>query len=115
MSEVRGNEILYHKDGAGASATANSYNTGENTELSLRVNGKVDASMPGDMLSQLLLGHIPLLIHSDAEEVLVVSLGSGVTCCGAMQHDSMKHLDEGEISPEVVETVQFFQESTTTC
>ena len=39
-----------------ASVTVNSYNTGENTELSLRVNGKVDASTPGDMLPQLLFG-----------------------------------------------------------
>lgn len=73
MAEVRrwaeSNEILYHKDGAGASVTANSYDPGENAKSSLCVNGKVDASTPGDMLTQLLLGHIPLLIHSGAEEV----------------------------------------------
>lgn len=113
MAEVRrwakGNEILYHKDGAGASVTVNSHDPGENAELSLRVNGKVDASAPGDMLTQLLLGHIPLLLHSDAEDVLVVGLGSGVTCGAVLRHGSVKRLDVVEISPEVVEASRFFQ------
>lgn len=113
MAEVRrwaeGNEILYHKDGAGASVTVNSHDPGENAELSLRVNGKVDASAPGDMLTQLLLGHIPLLLHSGAEDVLVVGLGSGVTCGAVLRHGSVKRLDVVEISPEVVEASRFFQ------
>lgn len=114
MAEVRrwaeSNEILYHKDGAGASVTVNSYDPGENAKLSLRVNGKVDASTPGDMLPQLLLGHIPLLLHSGAEEVLVVGLGSGVTCGAVLRHESVKRLDVVKISPEVVEAAQFFQQ-----
>lgn len=90
--------------------TVNSYDPRENTELSLRVNGKVDTSALGDMLPQLLLGHIPLLLHSYAEEALV-GLGSGVTCGAVLRHDSVKRLNVVEISPEVVEVSRFFQHS----
>ena len=115
MEEVRrlsaDSQILYHRDGAGASVTVNSYDPGEDTLLSLRVNGKVDASTAGDMLTQLLSGHIPMLLCRQAENVLVVGLGSGITCGAVLRHDSVRRLDAVEISPEVVEAAAFFKEA----
>ncbi len=115
MEEVRragyDSEILYHEDGAGATVTVNSYDPGEDTLLSLRVNGKVDASTAGDMLTQLLSGHVPMLLRPNAENVLVVGLGSGITCGAVLRHDSVARLDAVEISPEVVEGARLFHKA----
>ena len=40
----------------------------------------------------------------------MVGLGSGVTCGAVLRHESVKRLDVVEISPEVVESAQFFQQ-----
>jgi spermidine synthase len=115
MAEVRrlanNSEILYHQDGAGATVTVNSYDPGEDNLLSLRVNGKVDASTAGDMLTQLLSGHIPMLLRPGAENVLVVGLGSGITCGAVLRHETVARLDTVEISPEVVEGARFFKKA----
>ena len=115
MAEVRrlanDSEILYHQDGAGATVTVNSYDPGEDSLLSLRVNGKVDASTAGDMLTQLLSGHIPMLLRPGAENVLVVGLGSGITCGAVLRHDTVARLDTVEISPEVVEGARLFKKA----
>ncbi len=47
--------------------------------LSLRVNGKVDASNTGDMVTQLSLAYLPRVFKPNAREVLVIGYGSGCT------------------------------------
>lgn len=71
--------------------------------LSLRVNGKPDASSGGDMSTQMLLGHLPMLLHDQAKEVLVIGCGSGVTAGSVLRHPQVTRLDLVEILPEVVE------------
>ena len=46
---------------------------------SLAIDGKVDASNSGDMLTQRLLAHVPLLLHPNPKRVAILGLGSGVT------------------------------------
>src|SRR5438034_477833 len=46
----------------------------------LRVNGKVDASSGGgDSPAQILTAQIPLLLHPQPRDVLVIGLASGMT------------------------------------
>lgn len=73
----------------------------------LTVSGKVDASTGGDMGTQTMLAHIPLLNHPRPERALVIGLGSGVTG-GEALHYPLKHLDIVEISPAVVRANAFF-------
>ena len=105
MSE---NRLTYYRDGADATISVNAWNDGSHEQLNLRVNGKPDASTAGDMATQLLLGHLPMLLHSNATSALVVGLGSGVTSEAILQHPSLQHLDTVEISPEVVEAARLF-------
>jgi predicted membrane-bound spermidine synthase len=88
---------LYVADGFDATVTV-----GQNrTDVTLRVNGKADASAPGDMSTQALLGHIPMVLKPDAKKVLVVGLGSGVTTGATLQYPDTD-VDTVELLPEVV-------------
>jgi spermidine synthase len=97
-------ELLSYKEGATATVAVRKL-TGT---ISLAIDGKVDASNAGDMLTQRLLAHVPLLLHPNPKRVAIIGLGSGVTVGSALQHpiDSATVL---EISPEVVEASRFFE------
>ena len=74
---------------------------------SLAIDGKVDASNGGDMLTQKLLAHLPLLLHDNPRSVYVIGLGSGVTLGSALRHP-IEHATVSEISPEVVSASEAF-------
>ncbi len=76
----------------------------------LTVNGKVDASTDlngGDMYTQILIGHLPMLMHPHPRDAFVLGLGSGITAGAVLAHGVQ--VDLAEISPEVVEAEPFFR------
>jgi spermidine synthase len=98
-------EVLFYRDGPSATVTV------ERAAgfLSLLVNGKVDASTaPPDMPTQLMLGHLPLLLHPAPRAVLVIGLGSGITA-GAVARHAVERVDIVEIEPAVIEASRFFR------
>ena len=74
------------------------------------INGKPDASnVPtGDMRTQLLLAHLPVLLGARPNDVLVIGLGSGVTA-GALEAYSPRRIDCVEIEKKVGEAARFFE------
>jgi spermidine synthase len=101
---LRDKEVLFHRDGATATVSV----TRASDTITLRVNGKADASTaPGDMPTQVMLGHLPLLLHPDPRTVLVIGLGSGITAGSVVRHP-IERLDIIEIEPVVVEASGFF-------
>ena len=99
-------ELLYYKEGVEATVTVRKRpHTGT---VVLGVSGKVDASNTGDMYTQLIVGHIPLLLSSNPETALVIGLGSGVTLGAAALHP-LKRIDCVELVPAVVEASEFFR------
>ena len=76
--------------------------------VSLAIDGKVDASNAGDMLTQRMLAHVPLLLHPNPARVAVLGLGSGVTLGSALRHP-VTEATVLEISPEVVAASSFFE------
>jgi spermidine synthase len=102
-SLLRAQRIVYYRDGL--SATVAVSQAGEH--FFLRVNGKLDAGTAGDMPTQLMSGHLPLLLHADPKRVLVIGLGSGITA-GAVARYPIERLDVVEIEPAVVEASRFF-------
>ena len=103
-SEVRSWRLAYYRDGAAATVSVR--------ELagmrSLVIDGKVDASNMGDMLTQRLLGILPVLLHPHPDDVCVIGLGSGVTLGSALASGAVRRADVVEISPDVVEASGFF-------
>jgi spermidine synthase len=96
-------QIVYYKDGL--SATVSVHRQGP--LVYMRVNGKTDASNSGDMHTQLMSGHLPLLIHPNPKRALVIGMGSGVTA-GAVSLHPVERIDVIEIEPAVVEAAAFF-------
>ncbi len=75
--------------------------------VSLRVNGKTDASTGGDMPNQVLLGHLPILLHPEPQDALVIGLGSGVTVGSALRHP-LRAVAVVELERAVVTASRFF-------
>ncbi len=76
--------------------------------LLLSIDGKVDASNAGgDLLTEKLLAHLPLLLAPDAKRVCLIGLASGVTAGAALTHE-IQQLDVVEISRDVVRASHFF-------
>jgi spermidine synthase len=75
-------ELRYYREGAAGTVAVRDL-TGTR---SLAIDGKVDASNSGDMLTQRLLAHLPLLLHESPREVAILGLGSGVTLGSALRH-----------------------------
>jgi spermidine synthase len=95
--------LLYYKEGPTGIVTVKRL-TGN---LSLAVDGKVDASTSTDMLTQKTLAHLPLLLHGHAQTICIIGLGSGVTLAAALTHP-IAAADIVEISPEVIDASRFF-------
>jgi len=75
--------------------------------ISLRVNGKVDASDGADMENQLGLAYLPLIFRPEAREVLVIGFGSGCTSGAALQFPNTR-VTCCEIEPAVYEAAELF-------
>jgi spermidine synthase len=100
---LKAGTLLYYREGAAATVSVKRL-TGTTT---LAVDGKTDASNRGDMLTQKLVAHLPLLLHDRPRDVAVIGLGSGVTVGSILRHP-VTRVDVVEISPEVVEASRHF-------
>src|SRR5207253_4405377 len=91
--------LQYHRDGAGATVDVYAWNDEQGRQhLALKVNGKADAGTGSDLPTQVLLGHIPMLLRPVSRQVLVVGLGSGITAAAIAQHPGTERVDVVEIS-----------------
>ena len=74
------------------------------------VNGKTDGGTGSDNTTQLLIGHIPMLLHPGPDAALVIGLGTGITLNGLPDYVT-KRIDCVEISPEVVAAQHHFRDA----
>src|SRR5882762_173605 len=89
-------DIVYFADGLNSTISV------ARTEdyISLRTNGKVDASNH-DVTTQRLLGHLGALAHSP-RRVLLIGFGSGMTASALASSPELERLDVVEIEPAVI-------------
>ena len=103
LAALRSGELLYYAEGRAATVSVKRLGG----TLSVAVDGKVDATSSGDMLTQRLLAHVPLLLHPKPKTALVIGLGSGVTAGAALSHP-LERVDVVEISAEVAQAARRF-------
>jgi spermidine synthase len=103
-ASLRAGRLEYYKEGSAATVSVRRLAG----RLALAIDGKVDASNAGDMLTQRLLGVLPVFIHGHPGELCVIGLGSGVTVASAIATGLVRHADVVEISPQVISASALF-------
>lgn len=98
--------VLFHQDGPDTTVTVKEFPDGSRA---LYINGKPDASSHGDLPSQILVAHLPLMMHPNPQEALVIGLASGITLGTATLHP-VSSIDCLEISPTMVAASHYFDD-----
>jgi spermidine synthase len=102
-----GRTVLFFEEGLHSTVAVRR----EGDRRSLSVNGKVDGSThDSDMRTQLLLGHLPALLHPSPRRAFVVGLGTGVTAAALAAHP-LQEILVAEIEPAVVRGAALFSEA----
>ena len=101
---LRAGRLEYYREGAAGTVSVRRLAGAR----ALAIDGKVDGSNAGDMLTQRLLGLLPTLLHPEPRDALVIGLGTAVTADAVLASREVRHLDIVEISPEVIEASAYF-------
>ncbi len=97
-------EQLFYREGPIATVSV----VKERGHIRLAVDGKTDAGNFRDMTTQVLLGHIPMMLNPSAKDVLVIGFASGITAGAVSMHD-VSSIDCVEIEPAMKEASNFFR------
>ncbi|HTG45599.1 MAG TPA: fused MFS/spermidine synthase, partial [Verrucomicrobiae bacterium] len=88
--------IVWEEEGKESSVAL----SGDNAYAFL-VNGKCDGNSIGDAGTQVMLGLLGALVHSDPHEACVIGLGTGSTAGWLAQVPSMRRVDVIELEPAI--------------
>ena len=97
----------FYEDAADATVSVERELTGKK-ELSLRIDGKVDASAKADASTQLLLAYLPLMAKPESKDVFCFGMGSGITA-GAVLKYPVEHLTVAENCGPVLRAAKLFE------
>ncbi len=102
-------DVLFYRSGPAATVAVMQNPDGVRF---LSVDGKTDAStsLAHDMKTQVMLGQLPLLVHSRARSVFMVGLGSGVTAGSVLTHP-VDTLTCAECCTAVIQAAGLFSEA----
>ena len=96
-------EILFHKEGLHATIDVHEE---EGIVRSLLINGKGQGGTSiRDMRVNYLLAYLPLLLHDNPKNALVIGLGTGTTAGNLARHVKTKVV---EIEPAVIDAAKYF-------
>jgi len=110
LSRMTDQRLVFYEEGIHAVVTVNAY-VKHPQFMSLQVDGKTDASNLIDFPTEILLADLPLLLHPDPRDVLVIGLGSGITAGAATRFDEVQRVDVIEIEEAVARAALLFAES----
>ncbi len=108
LAQLKTGDVVYYGDGiAGFTTIVKTEDVFGNTNYSMIISGKPDAGTGGDMPTQTLSAHIPIMFHPDPKTVMVLGHASGVTSGESLCYP-IERLDTLEISREVILASRFF-------
>ena len=103
-------KVVFYEDGPDATVSVDQADgIAAPAVLSLRINGKADAGTSGDVDTQLLLAHAPMLARPGAKDAFVLGMGSGITA-GALLAYPVEHIDVAENCEPVIRAARLFED-----
>ncbi|RYD15538.1 MAG: hypothetical protein EOP90_06185 [Lysobacteraceae bacterium] len=113
MSEARGEEVLFYRDGKTASVAIR---TMADHMRSIATNGKVDAGIrmaddgkpAADEITMAMAGVVGLLHHPQPRTAAVIGFGSGLTTHTLLGDPHLERVDTIEIEPAMIEGARLF-------
>lgn len=101
-------KILFYEDAADATVSVQeSPGPAGVPEISLRINGKVEASTQGDLTTQLLCAHLPMLARPGSEDIFLLGLASGISGRGFLAYP-IKQFTVADNCEPVTRAVDYF-------
>jgi len=112
LAARRGIEPVFYQEGSEASVFVErilrpAEGLPPEESLTLTVDGKVEASTGNDIRTQVLQGHLPILVHGPTESVLQIDFLDGVTAGSVLRHP-VKSLTVIEPEPALFEASKWF-------
>ena len=102
-------EILFYEDASDATVSVETRkDKNPDNERVLRINGKPDASTRGDLSTQYLLAHLPMLARPESKQVFVLGFGSGITG-GALLGHPIERLTIAENCKPILKAGKLFE------
>jgi len=101
-------QLIFYEEGV--ETTVAVFDAGPNNPKFSTVNGRIE--VPTDVLSMrafYLLGHLPPLLHPDAQNSLMLSFGNGIAT-GALASHQIPSVEVVELSQEMVEAAEVYAE-----
>ena len=101
-----GNEserLVFYEEGIAATVSVKR----RGSDLKLQLNGRTEATSRGDLKTNMMIGSLPMVLHPDPRDVLVIGLASGVTLAATAWHPA-ESLECVELSRGIVEAARLF-------
>jgi spermidine synthase len=104
--------VLFAAEGAQSSVRVFEQEVGNQTLRRLAIDGQTIASngMGDLMVKEIVLAHIPFLLHEAPRRVALVGLGTGITLGAIASHDVVREMVCAEIVPEVWDAARLFDD-----
>jgi spermidine synthase len=103
---MAGWSVLYFREGRASTVSV----VDQGWHRTLIVNGKAEASDdPIDGYIQLMLGHVPVLMHAQPKSAFILGMGTGITLGAVTAHPDLEEITLGEIEPAVLGARPWFQ------
>ncbi len=99
--------ILFYEDAADATVSVERQGTAIGDNMGLRISGKPEASTRGDLSTQLLMAHLPMLMRPESKDIFVLGLASGITASGFLGYP-IDRLTIAENCAPVVKAAKLF-------
>lgn len=101
--------IIYYKDSITSTVTVVEGLQNGAPVFALQIDGKTEASSYGDLTTQYMIAHLPLLLHPNPKKAMIIGLASGCTLGAALCHPVEKVVC-AELEPAMLEASKFFKD-----